>query len=78
MDSIDDTKHHVRIWHRDFWKLNVVSFFLAVSVYMQLPVFVKWMAESDALSDAQVSVVVGIYGLGLFMLGLFIFDSAIS
>lgn len=69
MDSIDDTKHHVRIWHRDFWKLNVVSFFLAVSVYMQLPVFVKWMAESDALSDAQVSVVVGIYGLGLFMLG---------
>lgn len=69
MDGLDNSKHHIRLWHKDFWKLNLVNFFLAVSIYMQLPVFAIWMAESDVLSDIQVSVAVGIYGIGLFLFG---------
>ncbi len=69
MDVLDNSKHYIRLWHKDFWKLNLVNFFLAMSVYMQLPVFAIWMAESDVLSDIQVSVVVGIYGIGLFLFG---------
>lgn len=69
MGGLDNSNQHIRLWHKDFWKLNLVNFFLAMSVYMQFPVFANWMAESDMLYDIQVSVVVGIYGIGLFLFG---------
>lgn len=57
------------LWHKDFCKICVVNFFIALSVYMLLPVLSDWLGKELGLSPMQVAVSVAIPGIGAFFFG---------
>ena len=54
-------------WHRSFGLLATANFFLTISVYMLVPSLSEWLLEH--FSHFQVGLIMGSYGLGLFLLG---------
>lgn len=70
MDT-QNTPTHIRLWHRDFWLLAIVNLLLSTMVYMQLSVVSLSLADSRGLgiSTLERGAVVGVYGLGIFLLG---------
>ena len=57
------------LWHKDFCKICAVNFFIALSVYMLLPVLSDWLGKELGLSPMQVAVSVAIPGIGAFFFG---------
>lgn len=57
------------LWHKDFCKICVVNFFIALSVYMLLPVLSDWLGKELGLSPMQVALSVAIPGIGAFFFG---------
>lgn len=70
MDT-QNTPVHIRLWHRDFWLLAIVNLLLSTVVYMQLSAVGNAMTgdEGDGLRTIEQALIVGIYGLGIFILG---------
>jgi len=62
---------HKRLWNKDFIKLCMANFFLAMSVYMLLPVLPMWMAVPLSGNNELIAPVIGVFGIGIFLLGGF-------
>lgn len=70
MDT-QNTPVHIRLWHRDFWLLAIVNLLLSTVVYMQLSALANILTggRQTGLSPIYNGCIIGIYGLGLFLLG---------
>lgn len=66
-----NTPVHIRLWHRDFWMMSIASFLLSASIYMLIPILPVWLIETEHFNTLQVGVAMGIFAVGLFMLGCF-------
>ncbi len=64
-----NTPVHIRLWHRDFWFLVVADLLLTVSVYLLIPVMPEWLLKTEHFSPLEVGLSMGVFGLGLYMLG---------
>lgn len=70
-----NTPVHVKLWHKDFWLMAVANLLLTVAVYIQIPLLPIWMIKDAGFSPGVVAVSLGIFGLGVFSLGFFLFLS---
>ena len=70
MDT-QNTPIHIRLWHRDFWFLVFANFLLSTIVYMQLATLERLLVTSTGigLSSLAQGTILGVYGLGIFLLG---------
>jgi len=69
MDT-QNTPIHINLWHNDFWKLTLANLLLSVSVYM-LMVGIPFNMIANDYSRWQVGVVMGVFGIGIFLFGGF-------
>ena len=69
MDT-QNTPIHVKLWHRDFWRLCFANLLLMTSVCM-LIIGIPYLMTIEGYRHWQVGVVIGAYGLGIFLLGGF-------
>lgn len=70
MDT-QNTPVHISLWHADFWILAITNLLITMSVYMLIPILPVWMLGSTGFSQQGVGIVMGVYGIGLFLLGGF-------
>ena len=70
MDT-QNTPVHISLWHADFWILAITNLLITMSVYMLIPILPVWMLGSAGFSQQAVGAVMGVYGIGLFLLGGF-------
>lgn len=70
--NAQNTSVHIRLWQYEFWLLAFSEFLLSMSVCMLLPTLPRWLAEEQNLSDLETGLVMGVFGLGLFVLGGFV------
>lgn len=68
MDT-QNTPVHVRLWHRDFWTLILSSLLASMSAYMFVPTLPLWLMGQERVSAADTGLAMGIFALGLFVLG---------
>lgn len=70
MDT-QNTSIHISLWNRDFWLLAIANFLLSMAVYMQLSAVddVLKQAMGCGLPSVYGGMVLGVYGLGIFILG---------
>lgn len=66
MDT-QETPTNLHLWHRSFGLLVAANFFLTVSVYLLIPSLSEWLLQE--FSPLQTGLIMGSYGLGLFVLG---------
>ena len=69
--NTQDTPVHLRLWHRDFWCLSMANMLISMVVYGQI-FMVQTIAESAHIHQDIVVKSWGAYGLGLFVLGVFV------
>lgn len=69
MDT-QNTPVHIKLWHREFWMMAIANLLLMMSVYMLIPAMPPYLL-SHGFSNLQVGMVMGVYGLGVFVLGGF-------
>ena len=70
MDT-QNTPVHISLWHAGFWILAITNLLITMSVYMLIPILPVWMLGAAGLSQQAVGIVMGVYGIGLFLLGGF-------
>ena len=70
--NAQNTSVHIRLWQYEFWLLAISEFLLSMSVCMLLPTLPRWLAEEQNLSGSETGLVMGVFGLGLFVLGAFV------
>ena len=70
MDT-QNTPVHISLWHADFWILAIANLLITMSVYLLIPILPVWMYSDTSLSHRDVGMVMGAYGVGLFLLGGF-------
>lgn len=66
-----NTPVHVRLWHRDFWLMSIANMMLAMSVYILVPSMPIWLMETEKFTQVEVGLSMGVFALGLFLLGPF-------
>ena len=66
-----NTPIHMNLWHRGFWMLVLSNMLLSMSVYMLIPILPMWMMGDLHQSPLATGVAMGIYGVGVFLLGGF-------
>jgi MFS family permease len=66
-----NTPVHVRLWHRDFWLMSIANMMLAISVYILIPSLPIWLLETEKFSPLEVGMSMGVFALGLYLLGPF-------
>jgi len=64
-----NTPVHIKLWHRDFWLMAFANMLLTMSVYMFIPVLP--LVLQDIVAPVQTALVMGCYGVGVFILGGF-------
>lgn len=69
MDT-QNTPIHIKLWHRDFWRLCFANLLLMTSVCM-LIIGIPYFMTIEGYRYWQIGVVAGAYGFGLFLLGGF-------
>jgi len=70
MDT-QNTPVHISLWHADFWILAIANLLITMSVYMLTPMLPIWRWGTAGLPQQAVGTVMGVYGIGLFLLGGF-------
>ena len=70
--NASNTTEHIRLWHNEFWLLALSEFLLSMAVYMLLPTMPAWLTGSQNLSAMESGLVMGAFGLGLFVLGFLV------
>ena len=65
-----ETPVHNHFWNKDFGGLVVANLLLTTAVYMMIPVMAEWL-QQVLLPPVQKGLVMGAYGIGLFLLGPF-------
>lgn len=71
MDT-QNTPIHIHLWHKDFWFLAMANMLLTIAVYMLIPVQPLWLLKVMHLTQLQVGLIMGSYGIGLFLFGPFV------
>ena len=66
-----NTPIHMNLWHRGFWMLVLSNMLLSMSVYMLIPILPMWIMGDLHQSPLATGVAMGIYGVGVFLLGGF-------
>lgn len=61
----------MNLWHRGFWMLVLSNMLLSMSVYMLIPILPMWIMGDLHQSPLATGVAMGIYGVGVFLLGGF-------
>ena len=69
MDT-QNTPVHLSFWHRDFWMLAFANLLLMMSAYALLPTLPFYLM-GRGLDGMETGLVMGAYGVGLFLLGGF-------
>ena len=69
--NTQNTPVHIRLWNRDFWRLAVANLLLTMSVTMMIPTLPVWLMGEENLSSQETGIVMGIFGIGIFLLGAF-------
>ncbi len=69
--NTQNTPIHVRLWHRDFWLLSIANLLLAMSVYVFVPSLPVWLLETQSFTPVQVGISMGVFAIGLYVLGMF-------
>lgn len=69
--NTQNTPVHIRLWNSDFWLLVIANLMLCMSVTMLIPTMPLWMLYSVGLSDIEAGEVMGVFAVGLFVLGPF-------
>lgn len=67
--NTQNTPVHVRLWHKDFWRMSIANLFLTMSVYMLIPTLPLWIITKMSLSHEDAGISMGLFGLGLFTFG---------
>ena len=70
--NAQNTSVHIRLWQYEFWLLAISEFLLSMSVYMLLPTMPQWLVSDQNLSAEETGLVMGAFGVGLFLLGAFV------
>lgn len=70
--NTQNTSVHIRLWQYEFWLLAISEFLLSMSVYMLLPTMPQWLVSDQNLSAEETGLVMGAFGVGLFLLGAFV------
>lgn len=65
------TPVHIKLWHRDFWLMVIANLLVTMSVYSQFVLLPNWMLGRAAFSHETAAVVMGLHGVGVFLLGCF-------
>ena len=69
--ELNETRVHIRLWHKDFWLLALSNLLLTLSVYVLIPVLPVWLMETENLSPQQAGIAMGAFAVGLFLPGAF-------
>lgn len=69
MDT-QNTPVHIKLWHREFWMMAIANLLLMMSSYMLIPAMPPYLLL-QGFTPLQVGLVMGVYGLGVFVLGGF-------
>jgi predicted MFS family arabinose efflux permease len=69
MDT-QNTPVHIKLWHKDFWRLCFANLLLMSSVYM-LVFAIPYFLIQEKYQMWQIGCVLLAYGLGLFLFGGF-------
>ena len=69
MDT-QNTPVHLRLWNKDFWFLALANTLFSMTVYMQL-IIVYQTLMSAGTTSYQTGLAVGMFALGLPLLGVF-------
>ena len=69
MDT-QNTPVHIKLWHKDFWRLCFANLLLMSSVYM-LVFAIPYFLIQDKYQMWQIGCVLLAYGFGLFLFGGF-------
>lgn len=70
--NTQDTKVHIKLWHKDFWLMSLANLLLTMSAYSLLPILPSWLVDKPFnLSSGEVGMVLGVFGIGVFALGCF-------
>lgn len=69
--NTQNTPVHIRLWHRDFWLMAIANLLLTVAVYALIPVMPRWLMTSENLSAQETGMVMGAFGIGIFLFGSF-------
>jgi len=67
-----NTPVHIKLWHREFWQLALANLLLSMSVYMLIPVLPVWLIQEENFSSLQTGLSMGVFALGLYLLGPFV------
>lgn len=70
--NAQNTSVHIRLWQYEFWLLAISEFMLSMSVYMLLPTMPVWLLGNQNLNAVEAGLVMGAFGVGLFVLGTFV------
>lgn len=66
-----NTPVHIKLWHRDFWLMALANLLVTMAVYSQISLLPDWMLGEAGFSHRAVAVVMGLQGVGVFVLGCF-------
>ena len=69
--NTQNTPVHIKLWHRDFWLMAISSLLLTMSIYILIPIMPRWMMEVQHFSPVEVGRSMGVFGLGLYLMGMF-------
>ena len=69
--NTQNTPVHIKLWHRDFWLMAISSLLLTMSVYVLIPVMPRWLMEEQNFTHVEVGRSMGVFGLGLYVMGMF-------
>lgn len=69
MDT-QNTPVHIKLWHREFWMMALANLFLMMSSYALIPALPPYLLQVG-YGNVEVGMVMGAYGVGLFLLGGF-------
>lgn len=71
MDT-QNTPIHIRLWHHEFWLMTIAGLLLSSAMYMLLPVMPQWLMTRGCMSEAEAAMLMGLPGVGVFLLGCFV------
>ncbi len=69
MDT-QNTPIHIKLWHRDFWRLCFANLLLMSSIYSLIVGIPNYMLQ-EGYGSEKVGIALGAYGIGIFLLGGF-------
>lgn len=68
MDT-QNTRVHIRLWHRDFWLMAIACWLLSMSVYALIPVMPLWLSANGGFNSEELGWTMGVFGIGIFLFG---------